>query len=151
MTLFALRPDLKMSLIITGIAPNSLLLIGEQFEIRACKLRRGLSHQVDVCVASDKAEQGLEGVGGESVAAVVRHVSHEDGDGVGEHSGEQLSALDTGLQFARAAWVLVVVQVLGEEAAGLARQHVNITVYKATPLVGGAEIGILLTRCCLDF
>ena len=97
-----------------------------------------MCHQVDICVALDKAEQGLEGVGGESVAAVVGHVGHKDGDGVGQHGREQLASLDAVLKLPRPAGILVIVKILGEEAAGLTGKNVNVIMDKATPFVGGA-------------
>ena len=134
-----------MSLVITGITPEWLPLIREQFEICAGQLRRRVCHQVDVCVALDEAEQGLERVGGEPVTAVVGHMRHEDRDGVGQHSGEQLAPLDTVLKLPRAAGILIIVKVLGKQAAGLTGQDVNVIMDKATPLVSRPEIRILLT------
>ena len=53
-----------MSFVITRITPDRLSLIREQFEISVGELRGRVCHQIDVSVALDEAEQGLEGVGG---------------------------------------------------------------------------------------
>ena len=45
-------------------------------------------------MAVDERGDGLEGVGREAVAAVVGHVRHEDGDGVGDQGQEELPAGD---------------------------------------------------------
>ena len=64
MTILALGPDLEMSFVITRISPDRLPLIREQLKVSVGKLRRRVCHQVDVSVALDEAEQGLESVGG---------------------------------------------------------------------------------------
>ena len=73
-------------------------------------------------------------------------MGHEDGDGVGKHSGEKLAPLDAVLELPRAAGILVIVKVLGKQAAGLTRQDVNVIMDKATPLVSRPEIRILLSN-----
>jgi len=68
--------------------------------------------EVQVSVARGKVEHRLEGVGREAVAAVVGHVGHEHGDGVGEQALEELPALDGFLEPAGAPRVLFIVEIL---------------------------------------
>jgi hypothetical protein len=68
--------------------------------------------EVQVGVARGEVEHRLEGVGGEPVAAVVGHVGHEYGDGVGEQALEELPTLDGFLEPAGAPRVLFVVEIL---------------------------------------
>ena len=72
------------------------------------------SPKVQVGVAGGEAQHGLEGVGGQAVAAVVGHVGHEDGEGVGEQALEQLATLDRLLEPLRPAGILLVVEILNK-------------------------------------
>jgi hypothetical protein len=68
--------------------------------------------EVQVGVARGEVEHGLEGVGREPVAAVVGHVGHEHGDGVGEQALEELPALDGFFEPAGAPRILFIVEIL---------------------------------------
>jgi hypothetical protein len=68
--------------------------------------------EVQVGVARGEVEHRLKGVGREAVAAVVGHVGHENGDGVGEQALEELPALDGFLKPAGAPRVLFIVEIL---------------------------------------
>ncbi len=68
--------------------------------------------EVQVSVARGKVEHGLKGVGREAVAAVVGHVGHEHGDGVGEQALEELPTLDGLLEPAGTSRVLFIVEIL---------------------------------------
>ena len=115
-----------MSFVITGIAPQHLLLLWEECEVSASELTRRLSHQVEVGVALQETEHGLEGVGSKSVTAEVGHVGNEDGDGVGHDGEEQFSALNTVLQLG--SRVLGIVQMTREETAKLSWKNINTSV-----------------------
>ena len=51
------------------------------------------SSEVKVGVAGGKVKHGLEGVGGQPVAAVVGHVGHVHGDRICQQTLEQLATL----------------------------------------------------------
>ena len=77
-------------------------------------------------------------------------MGHKDWDGVGEDGLEELAALDRGLQLRRRAGILVVVEVVGVQAAGLPRQHLDAGVEKAAAATGRPQVGVLLCRGDLD-
>ena len=70
------------------------------------ELLRRPGGEAEVGVAGEEGDGGLEGVGGQAVAAVVGHVRHEHGHGVGDQGEEQLAPLDRGLQLPRPAGVV---------------------------------------------
>ena len=113
-----------MSAAITGVAPHHLLLLWEESEVSAGELTRRLSHQVEVGVALQETEHRLKCVGSKSITAVVGHVGHEDGDGVGDDGEEQLTALNTVLQPTRPPMVLGIV-LINYTHFDLSWQHIN--------------------------
>lgn len=73
-------------------APHWIDFLGIQFEVLLGQLQRSGRHQFQIRPASDKLEDGLEGVQSQSVASVIGHMTHKHID-LQKNRGDQ-SILD---------------------------------------------------------
>ena len=75
--------------------------------------------QLQICVLSDKFEQGSESEQAKSIIGVIGHVGHVDVDRIVDDRLEQLPAPYAGEQLPKTTWILVLEDCVRVQAASL--------------------------------